>query len=119
MTSFTYDRSGIDQAELVAEIDKAWGKLGASAIVRQKLLGAGLEDHQIKALLSRPRGEVLSVGESGQGLDPSTVTLLVALAPALAEMAPVFREVSLDIWREFILPALRKKYGSGTLPERK
>ena len=81
-----------------------------------------LENPQARALLLVSPGEKVppelaklpfrvSVAAS---LDPATVTVLVALAKgAIAVGTPIL----IDVWSNFVLPRLRKKYGEDAFKE--
>jgi len=50
------------------------------------------------------------------GTDPHTVTLLISLATAGIKIGTV---ILIDVWTNFILPKLKKKYGEDVFTEKR
>jgi len=92
----------IDIGDVRAEMDRAWKDLLADP-APSGFSAAALDE--LRPLQGR---QVAGLQAEGHGLDPLTIAYLIAFAPVAAEIAK-------DVWTNFLLPRLRKKFGDDAI----
>lgn len=108
MTELLYRRGTRSADEVQREIDKFWAELDTDDL-RKELADVGID---LDAVPAEERTSAIRVSVRGAGLDPLSVTLVVAFAP-------VANAVLLSLWRKVLLPRIRSRYGRDAIRDEK
>jgi hypothetical protein len=113
MDNFEYKLSqGLSIRQVHDAAATAWALLKTG---KDPLLVESAAKHGISAaLLPEDLRDVLSIGKSASGFDPSTIDLLIVLLGSSAA-----KKVGEDVWKYVFLPYLRRKFGDQALVEKK
>ena len=96
--------------DLDQELDSMWRELqDPKSALRREAEGQGLDLQKVSGL---SRKGAITVTQEGEGFDPVTTAIIVAFAPVAAEMVR-------DLWRNVLLPRLRKHKGQDALGDEK
>lgn len=109
VTEISYVRGTRSAAEVQHEIDSFWGAIEGDEL-RREVSDVGIDVSELAGLDQR---DAISVSASGSGIDPGTVALVVAFAPAA-------NSVLVSLWKKVILPRIRRDHGRDAIgPERR
>jgi hypothetical protein len=113
-TDLSYLLKGLSEEDIEQELDKLWrGELwDSSSTLHQDAVKKGIDLAKLKDLT---RADAISIKRTAEGLGAETV-ILVIFAKALA---PVVADALRDLWKEILLPRLRREKGSGRIVEKK
>lgn len=99
-------------ALLEAAVDREWYALKRAGVLVRRGGEAGLPAVVVRRLRRR---DLLQL-RAGGGLDPAASALLVAFVSAAGnEVARLLAGFAHDVWRNFVLPRLRRRFGQGAL----
>jgi len=105
------DKNHVTVADIQKEVHIAWNQLhDPQSIIAHNAVRFGIEPSQLPEKLE----DILSVRPSGQGLDPSTIAIIVAIINSSAVST-----VAKDIWKYVILPHIRDRFGDNAIEELK
>ena len=111
MDELQYKLGARDSDQLASDIEEFWSTVETDDTLRAELQDA---DVPVDKLLSIPPSDAIQFEHRGAGIDPATVTLVVAFAPAVNEIVK-------SAWKEVILPWIRRRRGDdavgGTVDE--
>jgi hypothetical protein len=105
------DKNNVTIAKLQNEANIAWEQLHKpNSSAAQSAINHSIDLSQLPSKLE----DALKILPSGQGIDPTTIAIIVAIvnSPAVATAAR-------DIWKYVILPHIRDKFGDEAIKERK
>jgi hypothetical protein len=95
------------------ELDKAvadfWRELSHSEELRAEVADAGLGPADLEQLRGQ---QAFAFREEGAGLDPTSVSLIVAFAPIVNHIAE-------SLWDEVVLPWIRRRWGNDAVGPKK
>ena len=113
MSELEYEFNGLKFpiASIRQTIDEEWQRLHRSQEFSARVAEAGLNIAEIPVL----RNNAITVEESGDGLDPTTLGLLIGLGTALTPKVAMIVE---DSWKHVILPRIRQDKGEDVLKEK-
>ncbi|HET8677534.1 MAG TPA: hypothetical protein VFO63_17175 [Blastocatellia bacterium] len=109
MAEERYRLDGVSAVEVEAEVDRLWKELQTDPVLRQQAEESGIDLDKVSGL---NREEIIAVKHSGADLDPLVGSLIVAFAPAAAE---VLAEIAKDLWKHIFLPRILQRKGEGTI----
>src|SRR3954454_20313363 len=101
MTELVYERGTRSAEEVQQEIDKFWAELDKSDELHKQLTDSGID---LAAVPDPLRPGAIRVDTRGAGLDPVSVSLVIAFAPAA-------NAVLTSLWHQVLLPRIRSRYG--------
>jgi hypothetical protein len=102
----------VDAKVLERELDKLWEELQKpDSDVSRK---AGAQGIDLEQLRSVKREEALVVRREGAGLSGLAVSLIIAVAPTVAEYTG---KIIWSLWEKVLLPRIRAKEGEDALEE--
>jgi hypothetical protein len=100
-----YDLHKVPLKDLTDQIDDIWKQLQNPDSAEYELaIRNGIDEAVLADLKNYSRDEALKL-KHGKGLDPATVALIVAFAPVAAK-------ITKDVWDNFILGRLQKRFGA-------
>jgi len=109
MTELLYGRGTRSADEVQREIDKFWAELDTSDELRKELADAGVD---LDTVPVAERQDAIKVSVRGAGIDPASVSLIVAFAP-------VANAVLISLWTQVLLPRIRSRYGRDAIRDEK
>jgi hypothetical protein len=110
---YEYAPDVISDTELAQELDKLWDEVQKpGSDLNQKAKARGID---VEQLGSMKREEALDVRrEKGGGLSDIAISLIVAVAPTVAEYTG---KIIWSLWEDVFLPRIRGKKGDDALEE--
>jgi hypothetical protein len=109
MTELVYGRGTRSADEVQREIEKFWTELDDSDELHKELVAAGID---IDSLPQDERADAIRISVRGAGVDPLTVSLVIAFAPAA-------NAVLTSLWKQVLLPRIRSRYGRDAIRDEK
>ena len=110
MPEIRYGVGATSLRDLNQALDTIWGELqDPESNVRHEAEARGIDLQKIFPL---PRKDAISLKQEGEGFDPATTAIIVAFSPVVAEVVR-------DLWRNVVLPRLRKQKGEDALGDEK
>lgn len=99
-------------ALLETAVDREWRALQRAGVLLRRGGAVGLPAVVVRRLRRR---DLLQL-RAGNGLDPAASALLVAFVSAAGnEVARLLAGFAHDVWRNFVLPRLRRRFGEGAI----
>jgi hypothetical protein len=102
MTELLYVRGTRSVEEIQQEIGRFWAEVDESDELRSELAAAAIDRDTLPS--GGDREGAVRVGVRGAGLDPTAVAIVVSFAP-------VANTVLITLWKDVILPRIRRRYG--------
>jgi hypothetical protein len=102
---FFYTHGELSIEAIQAEIAKFWAELNADTEIQSELAGVGLAPD---AFLSIDLDQAITVRADSSGADPTSVLLIVALAPTA-------NNILKDVWKTVLLPRIRRRWGQDAI----
>ena len=98
--------------EVIREtVNREWERMLSSKQFADRVAAADISRDDIP----NDRERAITIEESGDGLDPVTLTLLIGLGTALTPKVAMIVE---DLWKDVILPRIRQDKGENSLKEK-
>jgi len=104
-------QSGLHAHDLVCEIDSIWDELRRPS----SALRVEAKQRNIELADNLPERAPITVTQDGSGFDPSTVAVIVALAPVVAPWSKLTAKVLEDLWVHIFLPMILQRRGERAL----
>lgn len=96
-----YGPGSVTPAEIQRSIDEFWAEYERDPAVQQEVDRAGVD---LASVDTADRPTLVRARPKGSGLDPATVELIVAFAPA-------GNYVAFSLWRDVLLPRIKHRRG--------
>jgi hypothetical protein len=104
-----YQRGTASATQLQEEIQAFWAELATDEDLQGEVRDAGLDPAEVEKL---DTSQAIEVTQEGEGIDPLTVTIIVALAPSAVHVLD-------SLWDEVIVPWIRRRRGADALGKKK
>jgi integral membrane sensor domain MASE1 len=102
-------QSRVTSDDLKVEVTDLLESLKTDTNLRQEVADAGINlDELDRTLRDQKAEDVITIEPDGAGVDPATVAIIVAFAPVAAR-------VTQDLWTHFMLPWLKRKFGTNAI----
>lgn len=106
-----YVPSGVSVGELNEEVRKLWEELESDPEFQKKAKEAGIDLEEVRKKLKdegTAPAQAITIKQGAGGF---------AIVPILVFFAPIAQQVLLDLWKEVLLPRIRRRWGSDSLKE--
>lgn len=108
-----YMWADIPVEEYARDLDEMWAELQRpGSALNEEAREFGID---ASALRNIDRRDAIDVRTEGEGFDPVTVTLIVALAPVATEAIKVAAPIIHDVWNHILLPRILQRRGANAL----
>jgi hypothetical protein len=115
--TFRYQWAGIPVEDYARDLDDLWAEMQTpnSALSRE----AQERGIDVGPLRQIGRKEAIDVQTEGQGFDPVTVAIVVALAPVATATIKALTPIIHDVWKYILLPRILQRRGDKALVPKK
>lgn len=103
-----YSRGLLSVEQIQQEITKFWAELETSQEIQAELAAEGIS----RDILPDNLKDAITVGVDSSGVDPVSVTLIIAFAPT-------GNRILKDVWNAVLLPRIRHRWGDNAINDKK
>jgi hypothetical protein len=109
LDELTYSRGQLSADQIQQEIAKFWTELEASSELQEQVAAAGISRDLLGDV---DRSDAITVRVDSSGVDPISVALIVAFAPAANRALK-------DVWTTVLLPRIRRRWGDDAIGDQR
>jgi hypothetical protein len=109
LEELAYSRGQLSADQVQQEIARFWTELEASPELQEELAGAGISSDLFRDV---DPSDAITVRVDSSGVDPISVALIVAFAPAANRALK-------DVWTTVLLPRIRRRWGDDAIGDQR